>query len=121
MITEKDFEGLVIVDNNKDTLLIQPTKKEHSKYLLYLHNITENYFVSTLFPVKMDSDISIFNYTSFDLERNKKIFYKLIFRLESNMYSLNIEKEKDITNKDIHIIKNWGNKGKYLRRYKEVV
>lgn len=120
MITYKDFIGLIIVDDKLNTMLIHETKNPNSKYKLYLHNLTGDYFVSTLFVNELDSKKSIFKYNIFDVDEKKQKFYKLTYNLETDTYRLRLEKVKKLTEEFLIIESNKRKSKKYNRKYKEI-
>lgn len=120
MITEDFYTGRIVVDNDKNTYLILPTKKSDGKYRLYLHNLTENEFVSTLFITYMDEKRSIFRFNRFDLGSKLKRFYVILWNNLTDMYEVLEENTEKLTETFVYMEEERKKQKKYIRRYKEL-
>ena len=96
-MTEEVLSGLVFVDMNRDVLLIQPTKKISSQHKLYIHNLSKNRFVSTLFVKKVNNNLIVFDYNDFDLEGKRQIFYRVNYDVENNNFEIHRVRRKKIS------------------------
>ena len=121
MNVENSLSGLIIIDKNKEVLLIQPTKKIQSNHKLYLHNLSKNYFVSTLFIQSVNDKKVMFDYNDFELDKKKQIFYRVRYDLETHKYIIRRENEKNLTDIFVSMEEEKRNERcKRVRKYLEV-
>ncbi len=120
MITDDFYIGRIVVDNERNTYLILPTKKSDSKYRIYLHNLTDNEFVSTLFITHMDEKRSIFRFNRFDLGSKLKRFYVILWDNLTDTYQIREENTEKLSEIFIDMEEERRKQKKYIRRYKEL-
>ena len=106
---------------NEEEFEIRETRKEYSKEKLYLHNITKDNFVCSLYSTKTSFKERIFIYNDINIEKGKKYHYILIYDMKKDSFQVEFSHTEEISEDLKSIIQNKRNKREqYKRRMEEI-